>query len=67
MSSTRSRQARGLEIREDRAIHDLIGSVQDGLAAPPSAWVASVLGLPPSWLPAPYSEYELLCPGMCAA
>ena len=52
-----------LAIRDERAVGELVGSVTDALAMAPTSWVPSFLGLPSSWGPAPYSEYELLWSG----
>ncbi len=52
-----------LAIRDERAVRELVGSVTDALAIAPTSWVPSFLGLPSSWGPAPYSEYQLLWSG----
>ncbi len=63
MSSARAGGPGKWAIRDERAVLELVGSVKDALAMAPTSWVPSVLGLPCSWGPAPYSEYDLLWSG----
>ena len=52
-----------LGIRDERLLLDQLRSVVDAGTMPPTSWLFSVLGLPCSWGPAPYSEYELVWSG----
>jgi hypothetical protein len=52
-----------LVFRDERATWDQVGSVAEALAIAPTSWVPSVMGLPSSWGPVPYSEYELVWSG----
>ena len=52
-----------LGIRDERLLLDELSSVADAAAMAPTSWVPSVLGLPSSWGPALYSEYELVWSG----
>jgi hypothetical protein len=52
-----------LGIREERLLLELLRSVVDAGTMAPTSWLPSVLGLPRSWGPAPYSEYGLLWSG----
>ena len=55
--------ARKLVFRDERTVRDQLGGVSEALAIAPTSWVPSVLGLPSSWGPLPYSEYELVWSG----
>jgi hypothetical protein len=54
---------RELVFRDERALSDQFGGIAEALAIAPTSWVPSVLGLPSSWGPIPYSEYELVWSG----
>jgi hypothetical protein len=59
----RQPRTRELVFRDERTLSDQLGGVAEALAIAPTSWVPSVLGLPSSWGPVQYSEYELVWSG----